>query len=145
MQAVLRRPSKEVSRKGTARPLSLRQSMGVRYGRPRLLDILLNILFCAQSLSVRFTILSPGKAKVEHKLFKTRCTSGQKVPRGQEERRESPHCHWQGTGARKWRQRQVGQTWQAGPEKPADCAEVEGDRHQEDLRLLCREGRRRLR
>ena len=48
MQAVLRRPSKEVSRKGTARPLSLRQSMGVRYGRPRLLEIWLNLLFPEQ-------------------------------------------------------------------------------------------------
>ena len=48
VQAVLRRPSKEVSRKGTARPLSLRQSMGVRYGRPRLLEIWLNLLFPEQ-------------------------------------------------------------------------------------------------
>ena len=59
MQAVLRRPSKEVSRKGTARPLSLRQSMGVRYGRPRLLEIWLNLLFPEQYAylikSVRFT------------------------------------------------------------------------------------------
>ena len=55
MQAVLRRPSKEVSRKGTARPLSLRPSMGVRYGRPRLLEILLNILFFAKYKGVRLT------------------------------------------------------------------------------------------